>query len=148
MIPLYMGLPHLSTLLELGIPCNTASFCLSNALQPQTGTCSHCGGPFSGLGRSLPTLADPSSHLMLAYMERPKCGCVWGRSFRFQSSHWHRLTVYMQIAWRQLRQKVRLEQLQFSDARALMAAKFGIEGRLWSLHEIALQVLPVPPRPP
>lgn len=53
---------------------------------------------------------------------------------------WHRLTVYIQIAWRQLKQKVREEQLQLSDSRALMASQFGIEGRLWSLHEIALHV--------
>lgn len=67
---------------------------------------------------------------------------------RIKGLAWNRLTIYMQLAWRQLRQKVRQDRLLFSEARALMADQFGTEGTLWSLHETALQVPPVPPRPP
>lgn len=66
-LPLHLGLPHLTTLLDLGV--SSAPTCLSLpsvAPQPQAGTHPHCGGPPSGLGCSFPPLALNSCHPVLA----------------------------------------------------------------------------------
>lgn len=61
---------------------------------------------------------------------------------------WHRLSIYLQMAWQMFRRRIHTGELTVEEARMRMAALYRREGRLWSLHEVSLQVLPVPPRPP
>lgn len=61
---------------------------------------------------------------------------------------WHRLSIYMKVAWKDLLSKVRLGKLTMTEAQDLMAIQFGAMGKLWSLSEVWLQIPPVPPRPP
>lgn len=61
---------------------------------------------------------------------------------------WHRLSMYMRIAWKDLLSKVRLDRLTLTEAQDLMAIHFGAMGKLWTLSEVRLQIPPVPPRPP
>lgn len=60
---------------------------------------------------------------------------------------WHRLGLYMLMAWRDIVGLIRRDRLPIAEARALMVTQYGPEGILWTLHEITLQVSPVPPRP-
>lgn len=107
--------------------------------------CPLLGGFHSSFGSPFVPFCAGLSGKTVAYR------CLGGAQFdyhRIIGLAWNRLAVYMNLAWRHLRQKVRQDQLLLSEARALMAAQFGLEGKLWSLHELALQVPPVPPRPP
>lgn len=60
---------------------------------------------------------------------------------------WKRLCLYMQMAWKKLVFQVRQDRLSLIEAKALMEAQYGSEGTIWTLHEITLQVAPVPPGP-
>lgn len=61
---------------------------------------------------------------------------------------WHRLAVYVRVAWKELLRRVRLREITLTEARSLMTDQFGDMVKIWSLHEIQVRVAPVPPRPP
>lgn len=61
---------------------------------------------------------------------------------------WHRLGIYVKMAWKECMSQVRAGKITLSEASIRMEAFFGPPGKIWTLHEIQIQVPPVPPRPP
>lgn len=61
---------------------------------------------------------------------------------------WHRLSMYVNVAWKTLLKRVRLREVTLPEACSLMADQFGEMGKIWTLHEIQVRVVPVPPHPP
>lgn len=61
---------------------------------------------------------------------------------------WHRLSLYVNIAWKDLIGRCRRSEFSLDKAKAHMVARFVPMGRMWTLHEVQFRVLPVPPRPP
>lgn len=61
---------------------------------------------------------------------------------------WHKLSAYLRIEWRAQVANIRSGRVSRDEARARMAFFFGIEGVIWNLEDLKLQVPPCPPRPP
>lgn len=64
------------------------------------------------------------------------------------SKSWHRLGVYIKRHWSKLHAKHRAGRLSLVEAEQKMQRKFGASHQIWNLHEVKIQVPPVPPRPP
>lgn len=61
---------------------------------------------------------------------------------------WLRLGVYIRIAWRDLLVKVRSGSLVLPSALDIMEARFGTQGKIWTLQDLQINFPPVPPQPP
>lgn len=67
---------------------------------------------------------------------------------RIVSKTWHRFSVYIRYEWLQLTRKIRNRRLSVAEAITLMQLHYGSNSLIWTLHELVIQVPPVPPRPP
>lgn len=61
---------------------------------------------------------------------------------------WHRLGIYLCVEWRNLVKQIKSEKMRYGEAELAMQSQFGSNPALWNLHELILEVPPVPPRPP
>lgn len=68
-------------------------------------------------------------------------------SHRMIGQSWSQIGMYDKAAWHDLLTKVRAHELTLPEATDRMADQFGNPGKIWSLHNIQLQVSQVPPRP-
>lgn len=61
---------------------------------------------------------------------------------------WHRLSSYLRIEWKHQLAHINSGQISREEARASMEFQFGVEGVVWDLEDLKIQVPPCPPRPP
>lgn len=61
---------------------------------------------------------------------------------------WHRLSMYIRKEWAYLKVKIRNGRISLAKAEHIMQLQFGTNQEIWALHDMVIQVPPVPPRPP
>lgn len=61
---------------------------------------------------------------------------------------WHRIGIYIRMEWRTLVKKIKSGKINYGEAELAMQAQFGSNPAVWNIHELTLEVPPVPPRPP
>lgn len=61
---------------------------------------------------------------------------------------WHRLGIYLRVEWRALVKQIKSGKIRYGEAELAMQSQFGSNPALWNIHELTLEVPPVPPRPP
>lgn len=86
---------------------------------------------------------------VLSDMERQEQYNVWGRSIEVQQIiklAWHRIGIFFIIAWKDLLHEVKTGDFSLLEVWAQMASHFREEGKLWTLHEVSLQVPPNSPQ--
>lgn len=111
--------------------------------QSEACTCLHWGTAAGRLAYTRQILAIHSSDRLLASVEgtRPDPDKVIYTA-------WHRLGIYLRVVWRTLVKKIKSGKLRYGEAELAMRAQFGSNPAVWNIHELTLDVPPVPPRPP
>lgn len=66
-------------------------------------------------------------------------------SHRVIYKSWHCFGIYIWLDWQSKVKRIRFGKLRYGEAETSMQAQFGSNPAIWSLHEMILQVPPVPP---
>lgn len=111
---------------------------------------SHCTTTSSWMADPGSILAHSACNPLLANLEGPEWALFGWQAIGSPTSHLEIMAAnwHSQKEWRHNVGQVRQGKITQSEAKTAMHSLFGFNPNIWNLHDVILQVPPIPPGPP